>query len=377
MKKINTSWINGISTRFPIILTLALVIVMLVRMSVSPASEKPTPKDDENVYQVFVTSPLSKKWPLSVSAAGWFTPWHEAVISSRSEGLMIKTIRGDVGDTVRKGQVLAILDTDTLRAGLQRFEAALASAKSEYAMAAANANRARSMKGTGAQAVKQFDEAVYAEKSASASLAMAEANVKEQRIRLEHTKITAVDAGIISSRTAALGSVVAIGTELFRLIRKDKIEWQGEVDARWIASISKGQSVFITLVGGKTIKGRVRALSPSANKNSARAVVYVEMPPGLTPLSGMYASGYIVVETTQALTVPESALVYRDGVNYVFRVEADCRVSRVRVETGRHHDNRVEVLKGLEPNVNVVESGGAFLSDGLTVKVVRRVKEGV
>ena len=71
-----------------------------------------------------------------------------------------------------------------------------------------------------------------------------------------------------------------------------------------------------------------------------------------------------------ALTVPESALVFRDGINYVFAVGADKRAERLLVKIGRRFDNKVEILSGIEEASNIVQSGGAFLSDGALVKIV-------
>lgn len=70
-----------------------------------------------------------------------------------------------------------------------------------------------------------------------------------------------------------------------------------------------------------------------------------------------------------ALTVPETAIVFRDGINYVLAAYEDKRVRRVRVETGRRTDGEVEIVSGIDKSARVVTSGGAFLSDNDLVKI--------
>jgi hypothetical protein len=73
---------------------------------------------------------------------------------------------------------------------------------------------------------------------------------------------------------------------------------------------------------------------------------------------------------SNALTVPQQAVVVRDGFSYVFRLNPDSRVSQIKVETGRRLENRVELLGGVKPDAQLVVSGAGFLNDGDLVKNV-------
>ncbi|QLQ30898.1 MAG: hypothetical protein HZT40_03960 [Candidatus Thiothrix singaporensis] len=86
----------------------------------------------------------------------------------------------------------------------------------------------------------------------------------------------------------------------------------------------------------------------------------------------MFAEGEILTGASQALTVPQSSVILRDGKNYVFALGADSKVSQLTVQTGRRADGKVEVLDGLKPDAQVVVTGGAFLNDGDTVQVVSK-----
>jgi RND family efflux transporter MFP subunit len=113
----------------------------------------------------------------------------------------------------------------------------------------------------------------------------------------------------------------------------------------------------------------VRVLAPTFDPNTRMALVYVDLPDPGGARPGMFARGEILVAAAPALTVPESAVVLRDGNSYVFEVGADRRVVEREVATGRRANNRVEIVRGLEPGERVVARGGAFLSDGDTVRV--------
>jgi len=183
--------------------------------------------------------------------------------------------------------------------------------------------------------------------------------------------VEAVDDGIISSRSALLGNVVSPGSELFRLVRQSRVEWQAEVDSQQLPQVQEGQRTTVVLPGGDTIVGKVRLTSPTLSTATGRAIVYVSLPKDSGEKPGTYASGTIEIGAQAALTVPESALVMRDGRVDVFVLKDDgASVTRRTIVTGRRQDGRVDVLSGLTDDARVVASGGAFLSEGATVKVV-------
>ena len=115
-------------------------------------------------------------------------------------------------------------------------------------------------------------------------------------------------------------------------------------------------------------------IGPTVDVATRNALVYVDLPDamrkGFRP--GMFARGEFGLGSSSALTVPQDAVVLRDGFSYVFRATvagSDTRVARVKVDTGRRVEDRVEILRGLAPNDRIVASGVAFLADGDLVKV--------
>ncbi|WP_428031671.1 efflux RND transporter periplasmic adaptor subunit [Ancylobacter sp.] len=332
-----------------------------------PASAQAT--TEAATLTVSVVRPVERQWPETVPASGWLKPWHEAIVASEISGLRITDVLAEVGSVVTKGQVLVQLAQDTLQADLLKEEAALETAKANLAKAQANAARVRKLQGSGALSDEKVTEYLIAEQTAMADVKSAEATLQGQKIKLDQATIVAPDDGLITSRSAQLGAVVSSGTELFRLVRQQRVEWQAEVSARYLPRITEGLSAFIVGPGDRRIAGHVRLVGPMVSTDTGRAIVYVSLPAQDHPPVGLYVTGNIELQTTQALSVPESALVFRDGLNYVFTVNDDKRVARLRVETGRRNGGEVEILSGLDPSARVVKSGGAFLADKALVRV--------
>ena len=162
---------------------------------------------------VTITTPKMEDWHTSITATGSLAAWQEAVIAAEISGLRITELKVDVGDRVKKGQELAILAKESVEADIAKAKAGVAQAQASLAEAKVNADRARSLKSSGALPAQQIDQYLTGETTAQANLEAQQAVLKGEEIRLRQTRIIAVDDGVISSRSATLGSVVQTGTE--------------------------------------------------------------------------------------------------------------------------------------------------------------------
>jgi len=339
----------------------------LLRPNATPAAvSTPVP-----LLTVGVVKPVSQDWPDSIQSDGNLAAWQEAVISAETGSLRITKLLVDVGSVVRRGQLLAELASASAAADVRKQQATVAQARANLDGAQADVKRAAMVAGGGALSAQKIDEYRTTKAADRASLESAEADLQSKQIVLAQTRIVAVDDGIISSRSALLGNVVSAGTELFRIVRQSRIEWQAEVNPQQLARIRTGQLAHVRLPGGKSIEGQVRLTAPTISTSSGRAIVYVSLPAGSAAQSGMFASGSIELGKQRALTLPETALVLRDGRSDVYVLSADqTTVARRTVVTGRRRGGEVEIVSGLDAQSNVVRSGAAFLSDGAAVKVM-------
>jgi RND family efflux transporter MFP subunit len=311
--------------------------------------------------------------PVKLAANGNIVAWQEASVGTETAGLRLTEVHVNVGDRVSKGQVLASFAAETPRAEVAQSRAALAEAEASAADAAGNAQRARSLQATGALSASQINQYLTAEKTAKARLEAARALLQAQQVRLDQTHVFAPDSGIISARTATVGAVVGSGTELFRLIRQGRLEWRAEVTSAELGRITPGTTAIVTAASGARLAGRVRTIGPTVDPQTRSALVYVDLAPlpGMAgnARAGMFARGEFDLGATPALTVPQAAVVVRDGFSYLYRVNPDSRVSQIKVQTGRLAGDQLEILGGLEADTRVVAAGAGFLNDGDLVRV--------
>jgi RND family efflux transporter MFP subunit len=324
----------------------------------------------------------STQLQIKLAANGSLAAWQEASVGAESNGLRVAELKVGVGDSVQRGQVLATFATESIQADVALARAALAEAQATAADALANADRARAVQGSGAVSAQQISQYLTQEQTAKARVDSAKAQLDAQLLRLKQTQVLAPDSGIISARNATVGAVVGAGTELFKLIRQGRLEWRAEVTASELGRIAAGTNVVVTAPSGAQRKGRVRTVAPTVDAATRNGLVYVDL---LAPMGsgnaaagafkpGMFARGEFELGNSGALTVPQTAVVVRDGFSYVYRVGADKRVSQLKVQTGRVVGEQVEIQSGVKPEDHLVASGGSFLSDGDLVKVVDGAK---
>lgn len=344
-------------------------------MAADPAPATPAATSPRAALTVTTVQPQSAQLTVALAANGSVAAWQEASIGSEANGLRVAELHVSVGDRVQKGQLLASLVADTVQADVALARAALAEAQAVAQEAAANADRARSVRDTGALSAQQVGQYLSAEASSKARVESAKAQLDAQLLRLKHTQVHAPDSGTISARTATVGAVVGAGTELFRLIRQGRLEWRAEVTAAELSRIQPGMPVKVQ-AGGAQAQGKVRTVAPTVDAQTRNGLVYVDLQPGSTFRPGMFARGEFALGASAGLTVPQSAVVVRDGFSYVYKVGSDSKVTQLKVQTGRVVAEQVEVLAGVQPQDRLVASGGSFLADGDTVKVVDAVSKG-
>jgi RND family efflux transporter MFP subunit len=322
---------------------------------------------------VTLTTPQAADWPQVIAANGNVAAWQEAVIGAEIGGYRLTEVLVNVGDVVKKGQLLARISSDTVAAELAQSRAAAEEAKATLAEARANADRARQIQASGALSAQQINQFLTAEQTALARVNAAQARVLADELRLAQTRVLAPDDGVISARTATVGSLAQPGQELFRLIRGGRLEWRAEVTATELARVKPGMAATLQPPGAGAnarVQGKVRIVAPTVDAQTRNAIVYVDLAPGSTVRAGMFVRGELQVGLGTALTLPQSAVLLRDGFAYVYRVGPDSRVAEVKVDVGRRIGDRVEILRGVDPQMQLVASGAGFLSDGDVVRVV-------
>lgn len=343
--------------------------------SATPATAATASAGGRAALSVQAVSPRREMLARTLSASGGLAAWQEVVIGAETQGLRLVEVAVQVGERVRRGQLLARLQSDTLTAERAATQAALAEAEAVLAQARLEAERDRALQAGGALSAQQLQQTLTAETTARTRVQALKARLQADEVRLAQTRLLAPDDGLISARLATVGAVAQPGQELFRLIRQGRIEWRAELSGADMARLSPGTAVRLTPAGTDTVhEGRVRQIAPTVDPATRQGLVYVDLTPGAaaSPVArpGMLARGEFQLGGSEALTLPQGAVLLREGFSIVMRIEADARVREVKVRTGRRVGDRVEILEGLDAQARVVAQGAGFLGDGDRVKVV-------
>ena len=349
----------------------ALAVLGGGALAVRAADDKKAPAAAARpALTVTVTQPRTANVPLHIAANGNIAAWQEAIIGTEANGLRLAEVRVNVGDVVKKGQVLATFTPDLLQADVAQIRAMVAEAEAALAEASANAARARELASSGALSEQQINQYMTAERTARARLDAQRAQARVQGLRLNQTQVLAPDDGVISARSATVGAVLPAGQELFRMIRQGRLEWRAEVPAADLARLKPGLAVRVTPPGAAAIAGKVRMVAPTVDAQTRNGIVFVDLGPSRDARAGMFARGEFELGSAPGLTLPQSAVLLRDGFSYVLRVQPDSTVREAKVTVGQRLGERVQITGGLDADARVVASGGGFLSDGDVVRVV-------
>jgi len=323
---------------------------------------------------VSTIAPKSEDWPQTLAAGGNVAAWQEAIIGAELGGYRITEVQANVGDVVKKGQVLARIASDTVGTELAESQAAVAEAEAVLAEARANQERSRQLREKGFYSAQQNVQSQTAADTALARLNAAKARQQSAALRHAKANVVAPDDGVISARIATVGSLSEAGKELFRLIRGGRLEWRAEVTAAELPRLKSGQKATLTAADGSPVAGTVRIVAPTVDAQTRNGLVYVDLPREAAGVlgAGMYARGEFELGRSPALTLPQTAVLLREGFAYVFVLEGGAdglaKVAQTKVTLGRRNSEQVEVI-GLDAKAQVVASGAGFLADGDTVRV--------
>lgn len=366
-----------INSKLGIIIAIIFIVLIVAFIGWKSSNKKqPSPENAATsassakpALTVTVIQPELQNWKQNFTANGNIAAWQEVVIGSELSGQRITKVNVNVGDSVQRGQVLAEINSESIRAELATAKANYAEAKAVLADASINNQRIQQLKNTGAISQQEATKYLTSQSTAQARLDAAKAQIDSNQLRLTQTQVIAPDHGVISARTATVGSLAQTGQELFRLIRDNRLEWRAEVTSTDLYKLKKGMTAHITSPdpSRSAVSGSVRMIAPVIDPQTRYGLVYVDIPTTDAVRMGMFVKGEFDLGEKPALTVPQTAVLLRDGFSYVFIVNKDNRVTQQKVTLGRRLNDRVEIVD-LAANTQLVASGTGFLSDGDLIK---------
>lgn len=323
---------------------------------------------------VSTTPVMQRELARGVTVSGPVAPVEEMQLGVEVSGLRVTALNVDVGQQVRRGQVLLTLDHRTLDSDLAQASAALREAEAGAQLARSNLTRGQQLASGKYISAMQLDELRANRTASEARLGTARAARDAAALRRSFADLRAPASGLIRKRLVQPGQVVGAGSPLLHLIKDSRLEWRAELPATQIGLIRPGDLVRLTTQDGQPVEGRVRAVSPGVDDTTRTGTVFADLPAGLlqagTLQPGAYVQGRIDTGVGMASVVPASAVVLRDGFPTVFTVDAQSVVHQQRIETGVRDAGQVEVVSGVAQGAQVVVDGAGFLADGDKVRVV-------
>ena len=327
------------------------------------------PAEPPAALTVLLAPATERRFARPIIGDGSVVAWQDMVVGIEVGGLRVVEVPIEEGDRVARGQLLARLDDALPAAQAAQAEAAVTEAEAVLALAQADLRRSTELARSESVARQTLEQRQSIVRQMEAKLLASRARRDEATARLAQTRILAPEGGIVARRSVLPGAVAQSGQEVARLIRDGRLELDARVPELDLAAVRPGQPVRVRH-GATEIAARVRAVAPTVANDNRLGLVHVALPAGSGLQPGMFAQAEILPEAAAALTVPQEAVVFREGRPAVFVLpDGTDRVALRPVRTGERRDGLVEVTKGLAAGERVVAGGTGFLSDGDRVRV--------
>ena len=336
----------------------------------------------------------------TLSVNGTIVAREEAAVGTDLNGLTVVALNADEGDTVKKGDVLAVLDRSMLDTQLTEIEASRAQAEANIAQMRAQIGdaevgvrqarealeRAEALQKKGVATEAQRDNAVNALDSAKAKLDSAEKALKASEaqlgvvdaqrqnllVQIGKTELRAPADGLILARNATLGGVVMAQTApLFRIAINGEFELAATVAEMALPRLANGMTAQVSMAGLESpIAGTIRRISPEVDNSSRLGSIRISLEPGSPARAGNFARGEIELIRREGVAVPASAVMYAGADAFLQCVEGG-KVKTQAVTLGARSGEMVEIMSGVHEGEEVVSRAGTFVADGDLVTPVR------
>lgn len=314
----------------------------------------------------------------NIEASGQLQSSQTANISTRVMGYITK-MNVNIGDRVRKGQVLATISNDDILAKRAQADAAIAQAEVASKNAQRDYERFQVLYKQQSASAKEVENVTMQYASAKSALETARQMRNEVNAMLTYTSLTAPFDGIITQRNADAGSMANPGLPILTVERSGSFQVVASVPENSISQLKHGQKAVITINAiNKTINSSIAEVSTSSQATGGQYVVKIDIPEnekgGL--YGGMYANVSIPVKSAGATTqnstgilVPLSSIEQRNELTGVFTVSANNTALLRWVRLGKTWGDKVEVLSGLGKDERYIVSADGKLYNGEPVTI--------
>jgi len=336
--------------------------------------------------RVAATKPTLMTFEDTVTFVGNLEAEERASVASKVSDVTVLSVNVDVGDEIKRGDILVEMDDglnrrqiEEARAAVARAEAAIAQAKSRLSTVEKDYKRYKQLYEEQVISRQQFDQTEGQYEVEKAGLDLAQRELKQAQARLEqllivknYHKVAAPVGGVIAERRVDPGDTIKSGDVLLVISRQDNVKIKGSITETDYPKVKLGQPVHVRVDAfpGREFNGKVNRISPVLDPATRTGEVEALMASQGLLKPGMFAPAFIVVGSHEALALPREAVRQLAGTGEWYCFVASDDVAQQRpIKRGAEQGNWIEITEGIGESDLVITTVVRQLSDGAPVEV--------
>jgi membrane fusion protein, multidrug efflux system len=348
----------------------AIVIAGIFAFSLLTAGCKQETEAQEPVRPV-LSVVIAPRESGRTAAVGTVEPRYKTDLSFRVLGRLIAR-PVNVGDSVERGEIVAAIDSTAIELAVRSAKAELSRSQAQLANASATEGRQRTLIATDTTSKETLDNAVQVRAGAEASVARAQANLTKTIEQLGYAQVKADFAGVVTAVAADVGQVVSPGQTVVTVARPDIREAVVDIGPDFPVPLRVGLpfTVSLQLLPAIQVGGQIREIAPQADPvtRTQRVRIALNDPPSSFRL-GATVTAQLASDQRPILRVPESAVLSKNGENFVWVVDLPASTVSLRKVGVFRDDGGIQVTAGLDAGTRIVTAGIHSLKQGQQVRI--------
>ena len=296
-----------------------------------------------------------------------------STLAAQNSGL-VKAINFEIGDSVKKGQILVQIDADILKSQIDAASANLENALNEQKNSKKDYERYKNLLTNKAITQKEYDEALLKFSSSQSNVKALKAKLKELKIQNSKKSIRAPYSGVITEKNVDLGEWVNAGTALLSIVDTNNLEITFNIPINVYNGL-KNQNIYDIFVDEKIVKSTLKAAIPSGDKLTRTFPVKFKAKVQKTfVFDGQEAKVSLSKNAKkEALIVPRDAVIKRFGQNVVFFIDDKSTAQMIPVQIVGYMDGKTAIAaKGLVVGMDIVSKGNERVFPKSPVKIINK-----
>jgi len=365
--------------RILVVLLVLAVVAMVAIRGFDKRGSKPDPAAAAAPVAEFLPEDLvtATVQPLEqlLRITGTLAPLAEALIKAKLAG-ELSEIAVREGESVRRGVVVARIDTAEVSSRVAARSADVEAARAQLGLAEKNRSTQLALLDKGFISRNAFDSTSSSQEVAAARLRAAEADLATARKALADTVMASPIDGVVAERYAQPGERVAVDARILSIVDLARLELSAAIPAAEIGRIRIGQRVSLRVegLGERTFSGQIERINPATTTGTRAIEIYTVIDnPARLLRAGMFVRGDVLIERVEAaLIIPGSAVRAAGAERHVYTLDGGVIARRAVTVGASDGAGQVQILSGLSAGDQVVRNNLGALREGSAARVAKR-----